>query len=125
MRFLARLVSFPINPPAGEIRLISVSWMYGNDWPNNGEIDLYEEWNASPFNQFAFHTGNSAELGECTLDGFAQSGSVISAVCDASYTDECQYENQGCASTDVEGSCGSAEGGICKCAILKRAPRKH
>ncbi|KAK3386643.1 putative endo-1,3(4)-beta-glucanase, partial [Podospora didyma] len=41
-------------------------WMYGPNWPNSGEADVYEQWNlADPL--YAFHTGAPADVGACTL----------------------------------------------------------
>jgi hypothetical protein len=87
----------------------------GEDWPNDGEVDFYEEWNDSVFNQPAIHTGNSAEHGNCILDGEGQTSSVSTSNCDNTFENPpLQWQNQGCVSRDTAGPWATRTGGICR-----------
>uniref|UniRef100_A0A8H7NEI5 GH16 domain-containing protein n=1 Tax=Bionectria ochroleuca TaxID=29856 RepID=A0A8H7NEI5_BIOOC len=88
-------------------------WTYGKDWPNDGEIDIYEGWNDATFNGPALHTGNSAKYGQCKISNDGQTGVVKTDNCDNTYSNEpLQYQNQGCAVNDYAAPYGAANGGV-------------
>ncbi|KAG1169352.1 hypothetical protein G6F36_012084 [Rhizopus arrhizus] len=53
-------------------------WMFGPDWPNNGEIDIIENVNEATANQFHLHTKKG-----CTMAGVSrkQTGSILTNDC--------------------------------------------
>lgn len=81
------------------------SWTYGLNWPNQGEVDLYENWNNNVFNQPAMHTGDKAT---CTLDG-KQTATVIESNCNGG-----DDFNEGCVSSQNGPPFASADGGFCE-----------
>lgn len=89
--------------------------MLGADWPNGGEVDMYEGWNNVDFNQPALHTGSSAKYGQCLLDGAGQSSSVLTKNCDNTFqSPPSQYLNQGCTAAERNAVWGNPSGGTCK-----------
>lgn len=95
----------------------ALSWTLGvGQWPNAGEIDMYEGWNLNVFNNPAMHVGPEAEFGSCTVHETDQTASVTTSNCDNAYTDgESQWPGQGCQSEESRnGIWGSEEGGISK-----------
>lgn len=87
-------------------------WMYGSNWPTNGEIDIYEQWNNAPNNLIALHTDKASNVGDCTLVPSESSNSIATGNCDNNALG--QYTNQGCAVTETNGQWGSESGGVCK-----------
>lgn len=87
-------------------------WMYGANWPTNGEIDIYENWNTAPANVITLHTDKAADVGTCTLDQSQMSATIVTGNCDNQA--QGQYENQGCGATELNGQWGSPSGGVCK-----------
>lgn len=66
-------------------------WMHGEDWPNNGELDVYEGFNDHVGNRATLHTSAG-----CSHDPRAkQTGKVLQETCDASVN-----YNFGCAVED-------------------------
>ncbi|MBW0494633.1 hypothetical protein O181_034348 [Austropuccinia psidii MF-1] len=66
-------------------------WMYGEDWPNNGEIDIFEGWNDNVKNRATLHT-----TANCSHDPTGnQTGKVIQETCDYSVN-----YNAGCGVED-------------------------
>ena len=67
-----------ITGPFDALRQVWPSiWTKGNDWPNNGEIDIIEAVNLVAYNQMALHTQNG-----CTQpSGVTQSGTTGSTNC--------------------------------------------
>jgi len=66
-------------------------WTVGNNWPQGGEIDIYEGVNMGTHNQVTFHTEPN-----CTYTrGMNQTGTIIGTDCDAFVND-----NSGCGITD-------------------------
>ncbi|KJZ70929.1 hypothetical protein HIM_09680 [Hirsutella minnesotensis 3608] len=94
-------------------------WTLGSsrEWPNSGEIDLYEGWNLNAVNKVAFHTGSSSVYGSCVLDGVNQTSSLqTSRNCDNTFQNKdpsnLQYLNEGCTSLEqADGIWGSSTGG--------------
>ena len=37
-------------------------WMYGDDWPNNGELDVLEGIDGLPYNSISGHTGEGCSF---------------------------------------------------------------
>jgi beta-glucanase (GH16 family) len=87
-------------------------WMYGANWPANGEIDIYENWNNAATNLVAAHTDHAASVGSCKLEAAEMSGSIATGNCDNNAPG--QYQNQGCAVTETNGQWGKESGGVCK-----------
>jgi hypothetical protein len=101
-------------------------WMYGSNWPTNGEIDIYENWNTAPYNLISLHTDNAATVGDCTLVQSAMSDPIVTSNCDNNAAG--QYTDQGCGATEVNGQWGSASGGVCKLHLFVYKPyigREH
>lgn len=68
------------------------SWMLGDNWPSNGEIDIIEGVNQQSTNQVALHTSP-----ECSINDSGFSGSVVTNNCDVEASG--QAANAGCAIT--------------------------
>ncbi|KJK84530.1 hypothetical protein H634G_00051 [Metarhizium anisopliae BRIP 53293] len=86
-------------------------WTVGDTWPQDGEIDIIENWNLRGVNNPAFHMANTAAYGSCRIDSADQSGGLITPNCDNQYTDySTQWLNQGCVVEDNGPSGGS--GGV-------------
>ncbi|KAF5127812.1 Endo-1,3(4)-beta-glucanase [Metarhizium anisopliae] len=86
-------------------------WTVGDTWPQDGEIDIIENWNLRGVNNPAFHMANAASYGSCRIDSADQSGDLITPNCDNYYTDyNTQWLNQGCVVKDNGPSGGS--GGV-------------
>ena len=98
------------------LRLTTVSsWTLGDNWPLEGEVDIYEGWNTVTSNTPAVHMGDSSTYGSCTLDGAGQSASVVTSNCDNGYSNPpFQYSNQGCTVADKNGPWASSVGGTCE-----------
>ncbi|CAO3689314.1 unnamed protein product [Rhizopus stolonifer] len=66
-------------------------WMYGPDWPNNGEIDIIENVNEATTNEIHLHTKDG-----CTMAGATrtQTGSILTNNCYVN--DPSQSANTGC-----------------------------
>ncbi|CAK7564307.1 MAG: hypothetical protein SEPTF4163_002196 [Sporothrix epigloea] len=110
--FVASFAHFP-KPACGAWPAF---WMYGPDWPNSGEIDIYESWNEATFNEITFHSSTTST---CALqeDPFKFTGTIQTSNCNnaaANYVT--QYPGQGCVTEEVgAGSTspfGNAQGGI-------------
>ena len=84
-------------------------WMVGNSWPDDGEIDIYENWNMPTSNMITLHTLGT--LAQCTLNPLDFSNPVTTPNCD-NYG-KGQFTNQGCGTTELGGQWGSADGGVC------------
>lgn len=69
-------------------------WTLGDDWPNNGEIDIIEGVHEQQYNAVALHTAPS-----CRVDPEGYSGTPVTEDC---FVDaEGQGKNQGCAVHDA------------------------
>ena len=68
-----------------------LSWTFGPDWPNNGEIDIIEGVNGQNANYMTVHTGSSCSVNDAG-DGLLQ---PFSNDCDAN-----DNSNQGCSFHD-------------------------
>lgn len=65
-------------------------WMYGPDWPDDGEIDIIEGVNLQTTNQMTLHTSDG-----CTIDSTGFAGTLESDNC---YVDAAgQSDNEGCS----------------------------
>ncbi|KAI1344770.1 concanavalin A-like lectin/glucanase domain-containing protein [Xylariaceae sp. FL0016] len=85
-------------------------WFLGPDWPNNGEVDIYENWNDLEFNRHTAHVASPSKIGECTISSDGMTSEVDSANCyDFS---EGQYDYQGCSASSHTDTFGSASGGV-------------
>ncbi|KAJ5309467.1 uncharacterized protein N7443_001928 [Penicillium atrosanguineum] len=69
-------------------------WMLGNNWPNNGEIDIIEGVNTQSTNQMTLHTSDG-----CSINDSGFSGSLTTSNCYVEASD--QSPNAGCA---IQGS---------------------
>ena len=84
-------------------------WMYGPNWPTNGELDIYEQWNLADGNAVTAHTDG----GECKIQTPDFSGTAETRNC--AYNAPEQYHNQGCSVKEPSGGqWGKANGGTCK-----------
>ncbi|KAL7272357.1 hypothetical protein RUND412_004838 [Rhizina undulata] len=72
-------------------------WTYGDDWPNNGEIDIIEGVNLNTQNSISLHSSDS-----CTVGATSQSGTANTLNCYAYATG--QSTNAGCGTTDTRTS---------------------
>ncbi|KAH8675265.1 concanavalin A-like lectin/glucanase domain-containing protein [Xylariales sp. PMI_506] len=80
-------------------------WTYGAEWPNGGDIDLYENWNNVTFNRQTLHVG-----GTCTINSndVTMTGEWEQLNCNADETSD-----QGCSADDtLPGAYGSSDGGV-------------
>jgi len=91
-------------------------WMYGDNWPNNGEIDIYEGFNDQVRNRATIHT-----TANCSHDARAiQTGKVLQETCDFSvnYNAGCGVEDP---SLDTYGARFNALGGGVYAAVYSDA----
>lgn len=66
-------------------------WMSGPDWPNDGEIDIFEGWNDNPLNRATLHT-----TANCSHDPLGvETGKVLQETCDhkVNYNAGCSVED--------------------------------
>jgi len=69
-------------------------WTFGNNWPNNGEIDIIEGVNKQDINQMTLHTNAG-----CTVGNQWQTGRTVQSNCDVAATG-----NAGCGVQTVKGN---------------------
>lgn len=70
-------------------------WMYGDDWPLTGELDIFEPHNEET-NKVVMHTGKAGLVGSCMLVPGEMTGTISSHNCDNDFQDPPrQYQNQG------------------------------
>lgn len=65
------------------------SWTFGDDWPNQGEIDIIEGVNLQTKNDVTLHTSNG-----CSTSGTGQTGTSVTKNCFVNAPN--QQNNQGC-----------------------------
>jgi hypothetical protein len=82
-------------------------WSYGPDWPNNGEMDVYENWNLASDNLITGHTNGASS---CTISQANFSG--IEGTPDCNTYASTQYYGQGCSVTEENGQWGQTAGGV-------------
>lgn len=87
-------------------------WMYGSNWPANGEIDIYENWNNAANNLMALHTDSASDVGACVLMPQEMTDPIVTSNCANDAVG--QYADQGCSVNDVGGLLGSETGGVCE-----------
>ncbi|KAM7217920.1 Concanavalin A-like lectin/glucanase domain containing protein [Rhypophila decipiens] len=85
-------------------------WTFGDVWPTDGEIDIYEMWNLASHNLLTYHTGAPDEVGECHAKSENFLGDLKTPNCD-NFADG-QYAGQGCGATELNGQWGSSTGGV-------------
>ncbi|OAV88436.1 hypothetical protein PTTG_04061 [Puccinia triticina 1-1 BBBD Race 1] len=81
-------------------------WMYGEDWPRNGEVDIFEGWNDNTRGRATLHTSPG-----CSHDPTGiQTGKVLQETCDSSvnYNAGCSVEDP---TTDFYGPSLNNNGG--------------
>ncbi|KAM3429226.1 hypothetical protein MY4824_008373 [Beauveria thailandica] len=88
-------------------------WTLGENWPSNGEIDMYEGWNLHEVNKPAIHTAPESEVGQCYLDSSA-SAKIVSENCDNAFQNNRNaWAGQGCqVEEEKDGIWGAPDGGI-------------
>lgn len=87
---LARLVSLGEYSGIDENANEHLSWTFGPDWPNSGEIDIIEGVNSQNANKAALHTSAG-----CTISNTgAFNGQIMTPNCDVNAPG--QYTNAGC-----------------------------
>ncbi|CEL57827.1 putative glycosidase C21B10,07 OS=Schizosaccharomyces pombe (strain 972 / ATCC 24843) GN=SPBC21B10.07 PE=3 SV=1 [Rhizoctonia solani AG-1 IB] len=74
-------------------------WTVGDNWPNNGEIDILENVNLATANQYTLHTGPNST---CTLDTnpiakYKSTSNMMGKVCASK-----EGDNAGCGFSDPE-----------------------
>ncbi|KAB5594009.1 glycosidase C21B10,07 [Ceratobasidium theobromae] len=74
-------------------------WTVGDNWPNNGEIDILENVNLATTNQYTLHTGSSST---CTLDSnpiakFKATSNMMGKTCASK-----EGDNAGCGFADPD-----------------------
>jgi hypothetical protein len=88
-------------------------WMYGPNWPNGGELDIYEGFHLDTKNSIGAHTDSPNAVGSCKIQSSDMSGSSLT-------TSDCyvyasgQTSNAGCAVQETNGLFGNENGGICE-----------
>jgi hypothetical protein len=87
-------------------------WMVGPQWPQDGEVDIYEGWNLNERNKVVLHTDDPDLVGQCTIDPGDFTASMIYKNCWNKAPG--QPGNTGCAVEDSNGSFGSEKGGVCE-----------
>ncbi|KAL5890222.1 hypothetical protein ACKVWC_005432 [Pyricularia oryzae] len=88
-------------------------WMFGNSWPEEGELDIYEGWNVQPVNGIALHTDHAAKVGSCHLDPQDVNADVHTTNCDNFFTDiPRQWEGTACLVKERNGLWGNPTGGV-------------
>lgn len=83
-------------------------WMYGPNWPDNGELDIYEQWNLATTNSITGHTSG----GTCKIQQSDITSTVDTSNCDQNAPG--QYANQGCSVEEANGQWGKDNGGTCE-----------
>lgn len=73
-------------------------WMLGDDWPNNGEIDIVEGVNNQPSNQMTLHTSSGPRITKATKNDIF-TGELVTEDCDVNAPN--QSKNAGCAIADT------------------------
>ncbi|KAK2591910.1 hypothetical protein QQS21_010384 [Conoideocrella luteorostrata] len=106
--FIAEFTHMP-NPVCGAWPAF---WTYADPWPVKGEMDIYENWNLAQDNLVTLHTGNSTQLGNCTIDQKNMLNPVIASNCDVTHEDAKQGLNQACNTLELLGQWGSKSGGV-------------
>ncbi|KAK0719671.1 concanavalin A-like lectin/glucanase domain-containing protein, partial [Lasiosphaeris hirsuta] len=84
-------------------------WMFGPDWPRNGELDIYENWNEATKNAITAHTDKASVAGACKLDSSLFSGTKTTTDC---WIEGNEFYNQGCNVEENGGQWGSSTGGV-------------
>ncbi|KAI6367089.1 hypothetical protein MCOR25_005011 [Pyricularia grisea] len=88
-------------------------WMFGNSWPEEGELDIYEGWNVQPVNGIALHTDHAAKVGSCHIDAQDVNADVQTTNCDNFFTDiPKQWEGTACLVKERNGLWGNPTGGV-------------
>ncbi|PHH88925.1 hypothetical protein CDD83_6872 [Cordyceps sp. RAO-2017] len=72
---IARFTHLP--PP--QCGLWPAFWMYGDEWPKNGEIDILQTYNVKTWNEPSFRVSDAPDLGQCRMSNEGQSAYVNSA----------------------------------------------
>jgi hypothetical protein len=72
----------------------SYSWTVGPDWPNNGEIDIFEGVNQAANNLMSMHTSEN-----CTVAGSGETGTLVTNDCFVNAVG--QPGNSGCGVTSA------------------------
>jgi hypothetical protein len=108
--FIASFTHFP-KPVCGAW---PAYWLLGANWPTDGEVDIYENWNNAAVNIPAIHTTHASTAGACNLVQADQSSVVRTTNCDNYHTDFAigQYEGTGCSVIEANGPWGSPQGGV-------------
>ncbi len=106
--FIAKFSHFP-QPACGAWPAF---WMFGPQWPKNGELDIYEGWNLVDKNTITAHTTGPTDIGSCKIKAADFIGAMETDNCDINAPG--QYTNQGCGVKENNGLWGNAAGGVCK-----------
>ncbi|KAH7633379.1 hypothetical protein B0T09DRAFT_333695 [Sordaria sp. MPI-SDFR-AT-0083] len=104
--FVAKFSHFP-KPVCGAWPAF---WMVGDNWPQDGEVDIYEMWSLADHNRITYHTGTPAQVGECKLVDETHVETTETWNCDNYATG--QWVNEGCGVTEKQGQWGSPSGGV-------------
>ena len=94
-------------------------WSYGDEWPNNGEIDVIENVHTATHNHMRLHTNQGCDMGAVSDSGandeWAQFEGEWNTGWNGQPADNCyinaegQYGNQGCSIADTVSSTSFGE----------------
>ncbi|KAK3403126.1 hypothetical protein B0T20DRAFT_343923 [Sordaria brevicollis] len=104
--FIAKFNHFP-KPVCGAWPAF---WMVGDNWPQDGEVDIYEMWSMADHNRITYHTGTPEQVGECKIIDETHIESSETRNCD-NYA-KGQWTNEGCGVTEKKGQWGNPNGGV-------------
>ncbi|KAL2256118.1 hypothetical protein VTK26DRAFT_2154 [Humicola hyalothermophila] len=85
-------------------------WMVGPEWPDDGEVDIYEGWNLEERNKVVLHTDHPDRAGVCRLEEKGITGDVMYSNCWTA--DPKQPPNAGCAVEETNGLWANPDGGV-------------
>lgn len=86
-------------------------WSVGNNWPEEGEIDIIEGVNLNQYNQMTFHTGSATSCTTSNLQNNQfKNANIVSKTCASSQSSDsgCSFLDQ---STESYGAGFNAVGG--------------
>ncbi|KAK0613469.1 concanavalin A-like lectin/glucanase domain-containing protein, partial [Immersiella caudata] len=83
-------------------------FLFGPQWPNNGELDIYKQWNEASHNSISAVT-NETVAGQCKLNPSKYEGATETFNCDVDTP--AQFFGQGCSVKETDGQWSKSTGG--------------